>query len=158
MTSSLSPAPSIPHVRWFYAGVFLVSASVLVLQIALTRLFYFTIWYHFAYVTISVALLGYGASGAFVSVFPGLAGDAPTRRLPAYALASGLSIVLALTTFAYMPFHPFQVRTSPAMQIPMMFVFYAAVTTPFFFAGLCVSIALRTLSERVSRLYFADLL
>jgi SAM-dependent methyltransferase len=145
-------------VRRLYAGVFLVSASVLILQIALTRLFSFTIWYHFAYVTISVALLGYGASGAFVSVFPRLAGDGPARSLPVYALASGLSILLALMTFAYVPFHPFQLRAEAATQIPLMIVFYGAVMMPFFFAGLCVSIALKTLSDRVSRLYFADLL
>jgi hypothetical protein len=158
MTQSSSPVVSMLHVRLLYGGVFLVSASVLVLQIALTRLFSFTIWYHFAYVTISVALLGYGASGAFVSVFPRLAGDSPAHRLPSYALGSGLSIVLALLAFAYVPFHPFQVRTNPVTQIPMMVVFYAAATIPFFFAGLCVSSALKTLSDRVSRLYFADLL
>ena len=43
------------------------------LQITLTRIFSFSLWYHFAYVTISVALLGYGASGALLAVFPGLA-------------------------------------------------------------------------------------
>jgi hypothetical protein len=158
MTQKPSPAPSVRQVRLLCGGVFLVSASVLVLQIALTRLFSFTIWYHFAYVTISVALLGYGASGAFVSVFPGLARNGSTRGLPAYALASGLSILCALVTFAYVPFHPFQLHANSATQIPLMLVFYGAVTTPFFFAGLCVSIALKTLSDRVSFLYFTDLL
>src|SRR5271167_4206701 len=108
MTQSPSPRPAAIDARPIYGGVFLVSAGVLVLQIALTRLFSFTIWYHFAYVTISVALLGYGASGAFLSVYPGLTGNSPMHRLPAYALASGFSMVLALTAFAYVPFHPFQ--------------------------------------------------
>ncbi len=58
------PTPSDPSARRpIFLGVFLLSMAVLVLQIALTRIFSFTIWYHFAYVSISVALLGYGASG-----------------------------------------------------------------------------------------------
>jgi spermidine synthase len=144
--------------RPVYVGVFLVSAAVLLLQIALTRIFSFTIWYHFAYVTISVALLGYGASGAFLAIFPGASGATPARRLPLYALVCGVSIVMGLVVFAELPFHPFQVRVDPARQIPYMFAFYLAVTTPFFFAGLCISAALKMLSHRVSRLYFSDLL
>ena len=150
--------PPLAGERPVYAGVFLVSMAVLLLQISLTRIFSFSIWYHFAYVTISVALLGYGASGAFLAVFPGLAGATPARRLPLYALICGLSIALGLVVFARLPFHPFQVRSNPARQIPYMLIFYLAVTTPFFFAGLCVSSALKTLSHRVSRLYFFDLL
>src|SRR5439155_2150984 len=43
-----------------YVGVFLLSCAALLLEVALTRLFSFTLWYHFAYMTIGVALLGYG--------------------------------------------------------------------------------------------------
>ena len=48
-----------PH--WgVYALLFLVSMGLLTLEISLTRLFSYTVWYHFAYLTISVALLGWG--------------------------------------------------------------------------------------------------
>jgi hypothetical protein len=144
-----------------------VSISSLILQISLTRIFSFTLWYHFAYVAISVALLGYGASGALLAVAPGLAGRVTGRRLSGYALAGGFSIVLGLLVFAEVPFHPFQVmdllltgrhREIPLAQVAYLLIFYAAVTLPFFFAGLCVSVALRALSGSVSRLYFFDLL
>ncbi|UCH35439.1 MAG: hypothetical protein JSV65_03570, partial [Armatimonadota bacterium] len=63
-----------------YPGVFLTSAAILMLQIALTRLFSFTLWYHFAYVVISLALLGYGASGAARLVIrPDADGHTPYR-------------------------------------------------------------------------------
>jgi Spermine/spermidine synthase domain len=143
--------------RFFFAAVFLISASVLLLQIALTRVFSFTLWYHFAYVTISVALLGYGASGTLLAVFPGLAGRDPARRLSLYATLCGLSVVVAYLTFAKLPFHPFQLREHPGTQVPLMLVYYAAITTPFFFAGLCMSVALATFSRHVSRVYFFDL-
>ena len=150
--------PSRREERLLCAGVFLVSLAVLLLQISLTRLFSFSIWYHFAYVTISVALLGYGASGALLAILPALAGAAPARRLSAYALSAGALIVVGLLVFAHVPFHPFQLIKEPGRQLVFMIAYYVAVTTPFFFAGLCMSVALRTLSHRVSRLYFFDLL
>src|SRR5688572_13990420 len=124
--------------RFFFWAVFLVSASVLLMQIALTRVFSFTLWYHFAYVTISVALLGYGASGTMLAVFPGLAGRDPARRLSLYATLCGLSVIVAYLAFAKLPFYPFQLREEAATQVPLMFVYYAAITMPFFFAGLCM--------------------
>jgi len=143
--------------RFFFAAVFLVSASVLLMQIALTRVFSFTLWYHFAYVTISVALLGYGASGTMLAVFPGLAGRDPARRLSLYATLCGLTVIVAYVAFAKLPFYPFQLREKAASQVPLMLVYYAAITAPFFFAGLCMSVALSTFSRQVSRVYFFDL-
>jgi len=54
-------------IRNLYLGIFLTSAAVLLLQISLTRIFSYTIWYHFTYVTISLAMLGFGASGAVLA-------------------------------------------------------------------------------------------
>jgi hypothetical protein len=143
--------------RCFFAAVFLISASVLMLQIALTRVFSFTLWYHFAYVTISVALLGYGASGAMLAVFPGLAGRDPAQRLARYATACGVAVIVAYLAFAKLPFYPFELRKEAGTQVPLMLVYYAAITAPFFLAGLCMSVALSTFSRQVSRLYFFDL-
>ena len=143
--------------RAIFAGVGLVSMAVLILQIALTRLFSFTIWYHFAYVTISVALLGYGASGTLVAVRPAIVGRVPARRLALFAVACGAAIVVAFVAFAHVPFHPFEFIEAPVGQIPYMLAYYVAATLPFFFAGLCISIALTTMSQHVSRLYFFDL-
>ncbi len=157
-----------------YAGIFCVSMAVLMLQIALTRIFSFTLWYHFAYVTISVALLGYGASGAFLAVFPRLAGAFPAQRLSLYALLCAAAIVVGLVVFAEVPFHPFElmasvfgappqaftgdtVRAFPRAQLVYLVIFYVAVTLPFFFAGLCIAVALRARARDVSRLYFCDL-
>jgi len=52
-----------------FAGVFLVTMSVLMLQLGLTWLFSATMYYHFAFLVISLALLGSGASGVFVYIY-----------------------------------------------------------------------------------------
>ena len=48
------------------AGIFLITLSGLVFEIGLTRIYSATIWYHFAFVAISVALLGWGLGGLAV--------------------------------------------------------------------------------------------
>ena len=50
-----------------YAGIGVCSVGVLMMEILLTRIFSFTVWYHLAYVTISTALLGFGAAGSILS-------------------------------------------------------------------------------------------
>ena len=143
--------------RALFTGVFLVSAAVLLLQVALTRIFSFTIWYHFAYVTISVALLGYGASGTLLAVRPSLAGRLPHRRLSLFAALFSVAVLAALWGAARVPFHPFELTKAPRPQIGWMVLSYGLVTAPFFLAGCAVSLALKLRAERVSRLYFFDL-
>ena len=46
-------------------GVFLIAASTLMLEIALTRVFSVSLWYQFGFMIISTALLGFGASGTY---------------------------------------------------------------------------------------------
>src|SRR4051794_41350347 len=47
------------------SGVALVSFAALLLELSLTRLFSVVLFYHFAFLAISVALLGLGAGGVF---------------------------------------------------------------------------------------------
>ena len=46
-----------------HLGVFLITLSGLLFEIGLTRIYSATIWYHFAFVAVSVALLGWGLGG-----------------------------------------------------------------------------------------------
>ncbi len=62
-----------------YLGLALLSAAALAFEITLTRLFSVTQWYHFAFLAVSVALLGYGASGTALSLVPRWA-EPPTAR------------------------------------------------------------------------------
>ena len=56
--------------RRIYLAVFLVSASILMLELVLTRIFSVKLYYHYAFMVISLALLGSGASGVYVYLFP----------------------------------------------------------------------------------------
>src|SRR5437763_14550842 len=50
-------------------AVFLITLSGLILEVGLTRIYSASIWYHFAFVAISVALLGWGLGGFTVHVW-----------------------------------------------------------------------------------------
>lgn len=126
------------------------------LQVALTRVFSFTLWYHFAYVVISLALLGYGASGALLSAFPGiLRGNLP-RTLFLCALGAAVVIPVGLAVYAHTPFYPLQLLKSP-VQWAYLAAYYAATGIPFFLAGVCIAGAITAASDRVTRVYSADL-
>src|SRR4030081_3776960 len=66
------------------AGVSLVSATLLMTELALTRIFSVIMYYHFAFLAISIALFGLSASGVFAYV--------ARRRLDRYATDSLLAV------------------------------------------------------------------
>ena len=88
-----------------YAGVFLVTASGLVLEIALTRIFSATIWYHFAFVAISVALLGWGLGGFALHAWKARLPPS-AERAGLFTLLYGASIPLCLWLLVRLPFVP----------------------------------------------------
>ena len=57
---------SSPGTLLLYLGVFLTSSAALLLEVSLTRLFSVILWHHFAFMVVSMALLGYGASGSLL--------------------------------------------------------------------------------------------
>jgi len=129
-----------------YLGVFLLTLSGLMFEIGLTRIFSATIWYHFAFVAISVALLGWGLGGFALHLL---------KRRMAFSLerAATLSLLYALSLPAVLflivrvPFHPDR----------LAFYFLVALV-PFFLAGMALSMVFELRRADVGRVYFADLL
>jgi hypothetical protein len=82
--------PSRPEPR-DYLTIFLVSAAVMLYQITLTRVLSVVVWYHFAFLTISMVMLGLGAPGVWFAFARN-----PQRTLPAFLLASGIAVPLSI--------------------------------------------------------------
>jgi len=128
--------------------------STLMLELVLTRIFSVTLWYHFAFMAISIALLGMGVSGIYVYLFaPTRTPEDTLRRLALSALAFSVTTVIALVIQLHTRFVP---SFSP-LSFLLLSQVYLVVTVPFFFGGYCISLALTQFSANVSRLYFADL-
>ncbi len=73
-----------------YVTIFLLSCSILTFQIALTRVLSVVVWYHFAFLTISMVMLGLGAPGVWFALM-----RKPLRLLPACLIASGVTVPIS---------------------------------------------------------------
>ena len=139
-----------------YLGLALLSAAALAFEITLTRLFSVTQWYHFAFLAVSVALLGYGASGTALSLAPRWATPPAGRRAAALSVLFSLSVAGAYLSLNHLPFDSYRIAWEQN-QIVYLVVYYLALTAPFFCAGLVTGLLLTAHPERSSRLYAANL-
>lgn len=137
---------STPPAKSLSLGVFLVALAGLMFEIGLTRIFSATIWYHFAFVAVSVALLGWGLGGFALHLLR--ARVTPSMNAVGWlTLAYALAIPLALGAIVRFPFHP--------ERLPLYFV---ASLLPFLLAGAALAMLFALHREQAGRLYFADLL
>ncbi|MDB4433222.1 hypothetical protein N9166_00615 [bacterium] len=143
--------------RVLFGGVFAIALGTLLYEVALIRVFSYTIWHHFGYVTISTALLGFGASGTFLAVRPATGRVDLRRTLALCCLLAAASGAGMLALVAVMPLHPMSILESPG-QAAVLVLYQVGAAVPFFFSGLVISLALRAAASRVDRLYFWDLL
>jgi len=125
-------------------------------EVLLTRIFSVTMFYHFAFVAVSVALFGMTLGAVLVYMLPGLFPAASARR--AMAINSLLFGVTLVTTFVI---HLKQENPSldkPQEASPFSLAgTYALISIPFIFSGIAVCLALTRFPRQVSRLYAADL-
>ena len=138
------------------AAVAVLSAAALGYEILLTRLFSIVQWHHFAFLVISVALLGFGASGTFLLV---LGDRIRTRIEPFLALASlgfGLAAPVTFVIAERVPFNVLDAPWSPG-SLGWLLLIEVLLAVPFFFAATGIGRALVVFRDRLSRVYAVDL-
>ncbi len=148
-----SPRPS----PALLAALACLSAAALAYEILLTRLFSIIQWHHFAYMAISVALLGYGTAGAAVA----LQRERVEGRLhQLFAVSGSLFGLAALGCFLLaqaLPFNALELLWD-GRQTAWLALLYLLLFVPFFFAGLCVCACFACHAAAARRLYSADIL
>jgi hypothetical protein len=136
------------------AGIGLSSFSALLLELSLTRLFSVVLFYHFAFLAISVALLGLGAGGVFAFVWKKRLDRWQSRSIAAAASAlSALAIPIVLEIILH---QPVSLRLTAANFLRLTII-YSCSALPFFLTGLQFSVIFARESSRIPRLYGADL-
>jgi hypothetical protein len=123
-------------------------------ELLLTRIFSVTMWYHFAFVALSIAMFGMTAGALLVYLLPRrFPPETLKARLAMSALALAVLLVLSFLTQLSIPF-----RVHPSVVAAYAIAFtLAVISVPFVVSGICVSLALTRFPERVSGLYAADL-
>jgi hypothetical protein len=151
--SAPSPAP----LRHLDAGIFLCAGSVLLLEVALTRVFAIQMWHHFAYMVVSLALLGFGASGSLLTALrigERRGGGAATIAL--FASAYGATLLAVFFVVTRMEVDSLALWTHPGNMWTLLFT-YLLLSVPFLLAGCAIGTTLSRHPGRVGRLYFFDL-
>jgi hypothetical protein len=138
-----------------YAGLFTVTLSTLAYEIVLTRIFSVTMWYHFGFVAISVALFGTTAGALLVHLKPGwFTEDKVKRQMWRFSLAYSVWVAFA---FAVQLSINFRVEANAGAMASVMMT-CLVISVPFVCAGVVVCLALTRFGDRVNRLYAADLI
>src|SRR5262245_50846309 len=143
--------PTVRHL----AGVALVSATLLMTELALTRIFSVVMYYHFAFLAISIALFGVSASGVFAYV--------ARRRFERYDTETLLAVQSLIYTCFTIGALFWLVRLRVGLNyspqnLVLMLTIYALAALPFFTGGLVVTLAISRLSAQVNAVYASDLI
>src|SRR5437870_2092792 len=154
------------NARRLYLETFLISLAVILLEVSYTRVFSFKLVYYFTYLIIGIALLGLGAGGVFVAIFPRFRRLLPSRLIPGCCLVAAAAVLFGYLVVALLQLNLFHLIGSLAQhayrtslrEAGKLTVICLALFTPFFAAGLALATIFATQTERINRLYFADLL
>jgi hypothetical protein len=140
--------------RTLLAGLGLTSFSALLLELALTRLFSVVLFYHFAFLAISIALLGLGAGGVFAYMWKRRLSGFDTRTLAMWlCLANSVTVLIVLEIVLRVPV-ALEVSGGNFLRLT---VIYLAAAVPFFLTGVLFSVVFAREPHRIPLLYGADL-
>ena len=136
-------------------GVFSIALSTLFFEVLLTRIFSVTLWYHFGFLAISLALLGTAASAVLCFLYPErLAGDRHLQNMAISALAFGIAAPASVVHHVTTRLPGFEDMAAFflgfGLQLILLFI-------SFFSGGMCISIALFRYSSRIGAIYSFDL-
>lgn len=138
----------------FYAGLFLLTFSTLILEIVETRILSVVTWYHLAFFVISSAMFGMTAGAVWIYVRRDRFTAARLSHdlawlTTAFAISTSLSLVFQLT-----------LATAPVASVSGLAAFAelaVALAVPFFFSGAAVSLALTRSPLPIGKVYAVDL-
>ncbi|MFZ2096853.1 MAG: hypothetical protein WAV05_09465 [Anaerolineales bacterium] len=154
---SSTPPPQSLHKPGMWLSLFLLSSATLAFEINLTRLFSVAQFYHFAFMIVSIALLGYGASGTVLAIFPALQRRQPAQSLAWLALGAGVSILIAFLLMNWLPFDSYTL-VFDKRQVFILILHYIALASPFFFSGMALGILLTSYPAQAGTTYAVNLM
>lgn len=139
-------------------GVSLVAMAALLFEVTLTRVFAVLMWYHFAYMAVSLALLGFGASGSLLTALRVV--DRKTSRwnwMAIYSTGFGVAIMFSFLIVSRISIDSLQLWKSLGNLFGLLLTF-VILSVAFLFAGLAIGSSFSWNPQSVGKIYFFDLL
>jgi len=139
----------------FSVGV--TSLAVISFQLVIMQLLSISQWHHFAYMVISMAMLGFGAAGTFLALFREWLKRNFDRALPVLFLLCGLSMALSVRMVGIFGEFDTFLLFFDRSQIGLMSFTYLVYCLPFFFGGLAITLVFYHQVAQIGKLYFYNL-
>ncbi|MCO6476696.1 MAG: hypothetical protein J5I94_08740 [Phaeodactylibacter sp.] len=140
-------------------SISLLAAAVIAFELGLMQVFSITQWYHFAYMAISVAMLGFGAAGTFLALFEKQLTARFEQVFPLllFLCSMAMPVVGVLAQHSSVRFDTY-LLFNDIRQAGRLLATYLLFFIPFFLAALAIGLSFVRFSREIGRLYFADLL
>jgi len=138
----------------FLTGVGGIAGALLLCELTLTRIFSVTMWYHMAFLAISLALIGLAAAGVTVYLFPRR--FSPDRLIPHVSWLSAALAAAIVGCGWLLTVIPYRNEVSAAGFLKLSAI-YLCAAVPFYLGGLILSLIMTHRAEEISKIYFADL-
>jgi spermidine synthase len=137
-------------------SLFLLSAATLLFELNLTRVFSVAQYYHFAFLVVSLALLGFGASGSLLALFPSWSRRNIRVRVGWLALGCAASVVGSYIVINSLPFDSYAIAWD-TRQLGYLTLYLLSLAVPFGFSGLAVGLLLAARPAEANRIYAVNL-
>ncbi len=141
-------------------AIFFVSMATLLFEVLITRVFSVTMWYHFAFMAISVAMFGMTAGALLVYFFPNyFAKERIPERVTFFSMLLSITILFAFLAHLSIPFAAPR-SLSALFSLGLNF---SVISIPFISSGILITLLLTRMNDSakgdsdVSRIYAADL-
>jgi len=137
----------------------ILSASIIAFQLALMQVLSIVQWYHFAYMVISVALLGFGAGGTVLALFRQQLGKHIRVILPVLMISSGIAMALApdIAQLSSIRFDSYLLFANYS-HIGRLLLSYLLFFIPFLLGALAIGLIFDQYVAAIGKIYFANLL
>jgi spermidine synthase len=140
-------------------SISLLSVAIIAFQLSLIQILSIVQWYHFAYMVISVALLGFGAAGTTLSFAKKFLIEKSELFLPRLMILSGLAMTISVSLAqaeairfdSYLLFADYT-------HIWKLLATYLLFFIPFFLGALAIGIVFIKYIDKIGTLYFANML
>jgi len=140
--------------------IFLLALSLLILELTLTRIFSFISFHHLTYLVISVAMLGFGAAGTYLTVRRTTINSSTSDEFLAHnAWLMALTIIAAVIFIPRIHFYPMDmVLRQDYSNLLSLLIIILLTAAPYFFGGTCIGFIIIHAGSAINRVYFADLI
>lgn len=137
-------------------SVLLISAALIAYEILLFKIFSIQYWHHFAYLIVSIALLGFGSSGSFIFLFKSRLKKHFLKVLYIFPLLMLLSIWINIYLSYLIAFNPLMIIWQPYEILNLIFI-SLAMFIPFFLGAVCIGLSFSVCIGNIYQIYFSNM-